>query len=105
MSDTSEVRTVRVDLGQRAYDIKVGGGLLEQAGEHIAPLLRRPFAVIVTDENVAARHLDTLKRALALKNIGCEAVVLPAGEKLKSYAGFEQICEALLALKVERRDH
>jgi len=98
-------KTVRVDLGQRAYDIKVGGGLLEAAGEHIAPLLRRPFAVIVTDQNVAATHLDTLKRALALKNIGCEAIVLPPGEKQKSYAGFEHLCEALLALKIERRDH
>jgi 3-dehydroquinate synthase len=98
-------QTVRVDLDDRGYDIRVGGGLLERAGEHIAPLLRRPFAVIVTDQHVAARHLDTLKRALALKNIGCEAVILPPGEKQKSYAGFEQLCEALLALKIERRDH
>lgn len=98
-------KIVRVDLGQRAYDIKVGGGLLEQAGEHIAPLLRRPFAVVVTDSNVAATHLDTLKRALALKNIGCEAIILPPGESQKSYAGFERLCEALLALKIERRDH
>ncbi|PJI38672.1 3-dehydroquinate synthase [Ferrovibrio sp.] len=98
-------KTVRVDLGQRAYDIQVGGGLLERAGEHIAPLLRRPFAVIVTDQNVAATHLDTLRRALALKNIGCEVVILPPGEAQKSYAGFEHLCEALLALKIERRDH
>lgn len=98
-------QTVRVALGDRAYDIQVGGGLLERAGEHIAPLLRRPFAVIVTDEHVAKHHLDTLKRALALKNIGCETVILPPGEKQKSYAGFENLCESLLALKVERRDH
>lgn len=98
-------QTVRVDLDNRGYNIQVGGGLLERAGEHIAPLLRRPFAVIVTDQHVAAQHLDTLKRALALKNIGCEAVILPPGEKQKSYAGFEQLCEALLALKIERRDH
>lgn len=99
------IRKVRVALDDRAYDILVGGGLLARAGEFIEPLLRRPFAVIVTDENVADRHLGTLKRALAQKNIGCEAVILPAGESQKSYAGFEQLCEALLALKVERRDH
>lgn len=101
----SDVKTVRVALDERAYDIQVGGGLLERAGDHIAPLLRRPFAVIVTDEHVAKHHLDTLKRALALKNIGCEVVILPPGEKQKSYAGFEHLCESLLALKVERRDH
>ena len=96
---------VRVALGDRAYDIIAGGGLLPQAGSHIAPLLRRRFAVIVTDENVAARHLGTLQRALAQQNIGCEAVILAAGETQKSYAGFERLCEALLALKVERGDH
>src|SRR3546814_8771953 len=69
------------------------------------PLLHRRFAVIVTGENVAARHLDALERALALQNIGCEAVILPPGESQKSYAGFEKLSEALLALKVERRDH
>ncbi|HLT77141.1 MAG TPA: 3-dehydroquinate synthase [Ferrovibrio sp.] len=96
---------VRVALGERAYDILVGGGLLDRAGEHIAPLLRRSFAVIVTDENVAARHLEPLKRALAQQGIGSEAIILPPGEAQKSYAGFEHLCEALLALKVERRDH
>src|SRR3546814_15969933 len=49
--------------------------------------------------------LDALKRALALQNIGCEAVILPPGESQTSYAGFEKLSEALLALKVERRDH
>lgn len=72
-------QNVRVALGDRAYDILVGGDLLARAGEHIAPLLRRPFAVIVTDEHVARHHLEPLKRALALKNIGCETVILPAG--------------------------
>lgn len=96
---------VRVALDDRAYDIHVGGGLLPRAGEFIAPLLHRRFAVIVTDETVAVTHLETLKRALALQNIGCEAVILPPGESQKSYAGFERLCEALLALKVERRDH
>lgn len=96
---------VRVALGERAYDILVGGGLLDRAGEHIAPLLRRSFAVIITDENVAARHLEPLKRALAQQGIGSEAILLPPGEAQKSYAGFERLCEALLALKVERRDH
>src|SRR3546814_11768354 len=85
--------------------ILVGGGRLAQAGSHIAPLLRRRFAVIVTDENVAAQHLEALKRSLALQNIGSEAVILAPGEAQKSYAGFEQLCEALLALKVERGDH
>lgn len=98
-------RTVRVALGERGYDIRVGSGLLRQAGSLIAPLLRRPFAVIVTDVHVAGRHLETLQAALAAAGIRSETVVLEPGEGQKSYAGFERLCEALLALKVERRDH
>ncbi|MGY8958237.1 MAG: 3-dehydroquinate synthase, partial [Alphaproteobacteria bacterium] len=56
--------TVTVDLGDRSYDIVVGDGVLAQAGALIAPVLRLPKTIIVTDEHVAARHLETLQRSL-----------------------------------------
>jgi 3-dehydroquinate synthase len=33
------MRTVPVGLESRAYDVLIGGGLLDRAGELIAPLL------------------------------------------------------------------
>ena len=48
---------VTVGLGERAYDILVGPGLIAEAGAHVAPLLARPRIVAVTDETVAALHL------------------------------------------------
>lgn len=39
---TLQTATVRVDLGSRAYDVRVGAGLLARAGDEIAPLLSRP---------------------------------------------------------------
>ena len=39
------VETVRVELGDRSYDILVGAGLIEGAGPLIAPRLRRPRAI------------------------------------------------------------
>ena len=53
-----------VALGARAYDILVGEGLLAAAGRHVAPLLKRPRAVVVTDETVARLHLPTLVAGL-----------------------------------------
>ena len=32
--------TITVGLGERAYDIHVGGGLLKRAGELLAPLAK-----------------------------------------------------------------
>ncbi len=31
--------TICVELGERAYDVLVGGGLFERAGEFVSPLL------------------------------------------------------------------
>ena len=35
-----------VPLGARAYDIRIGAGLLARAGAEIAPLLRRPRVAV-----------------------------------------------------------
>ncbi|RWR35268.1 3-dehydroquinate synthase [Sinirhodobacter populi] len=93
---------VRVELGERAYDVRIGSGLIAQAGAEIAPLLRRPRVAIITDETVARLHLEELRAGLG----GIEAVslALPAGEGTKSWPHLEQACEWLLAQKVERKD-
>lgn len=98
------METVHVGLGERAYDIHIGPGLLSQAGELIAPLLKRPQVCVVTDENVARLHLESLRSGLASSGIHMEALVLPAGEGTKSWPHFERTVEWLLAEKVERRD-
>lgn len=96
--------TVPVSLGDRSYDIHIGEGLLAKAGDIVAPFLKRPLTAIVTDENVAAAHLATLERALAAKGIRSTAIVLPPGEKTKSYQHLAELCDKLLAAGIERRD-
>lgn len=46
-------QTLRVELGDRSYDIVVGVGLLREAGVLMTPILRRKRVFIVTDETVA----------------------------------------------------
>jgi len=96
--------TVHVDLGDRAYDVLIGPGLLDQAGELIAPLLTRPRVAIVTDENVGALHLETLCNGLKSHGISSESLTLPAGEATKSWPHLERTVEWLLDQKIERND-
>jgi len=96
--------SVSVSLGTRAYDIRIGENLLQEAGRYVAPLLNRPFTAIVTDENVARHHLKTLEASLDTAGIKSVAVILPAGEKTKSFTALADLCEQLLAAGVERRD-
>ena len=96
--------TVHVPLGDRAYDVVIGPGLLAEAGALIAPKLPRPKVAVVTEERVAALHLEALRAGLAAEGIGMEALVLPAGEATKSWTQLQRVTEWLLGQKVERSD-
>lgn len=98
------VEQLRVELGDRSYNIRIGEGLIERAGAEIAPLLVRPRVAVVTDENVAALHLETLRTGLAAQGIEMVSLVLPAGEATKAWPQFSRTVEWLLENKVERRD-
>ena len=96
--------SVHVPLGARAYDIRIGAGLLGRAGAEIAPLLARPRVAILTEERVAGLHLPALEAALAAEGIDHVALALPPGEATKGWAQLERAVEWLLAERVERRD-
>lgn len=95
---------VHVPLGTRAYDIRIGGGLIARAGAMISPLLHRPRVAVLTDENVAALHLEALRAGLAADGIDMVALTLPAGEATKGWPQFSRAVEWLLEQKIERRD-
>lgn len=93
---------VRVELGARAYEVRIGQGLIARAGAEIAPMLRRKRVAAITDETVSALHLNALRAGLG--DIEMVHLALPAGEATKSWPHFERACEWLLAEKVERKD-
>jgi 3-dehydroquinate synthase len=97
-------QTVHVPLGTRSYDVQIGPGLLADAGGWIAPFLARRQVVVITDENVAAIHLETLRDGLAAAGIKMQSLVLPAGESTKGWPQFERTLDWLLDQKVERND-
>jgi 3-dehydroquinate synthase len=100
-----DFQTVHVPLGDRAYDVRIGEGLISRAGAHIAPLLGQKKRVcVITETNVAARHLDALRTGLATAGISMEALILPQGESTKCWAELTKSVEWLLAQKVERND-
>lgn len=98
------IETVSVPLPGREYNIRVGQGLIASAGSEIAPLLRRKKVAVVTDENVGAIHLETLRAGLEAEGISMTALTLPAGEGTKSWPHFTRTVEWLLSEQVERRD-
>lgn len=92
---------VSVALGSRSYTIHIGDGLLARGGELLAPLSRGAVPV-VTDENVAALHLESFLATLRGSGIDARPVVLPPGEATKSFEWLEKLCRELLRRGVER---
>ena len=100
----SEPVRIEVGLGARAYDILIGPGLLERAGEEIAARLPGARVAIVTDENVAAAQLPALQAGLDRAGVASAVVTLPPGEKTKSFSHLQEVVDGVLAAKLERRD-
>jgi 3-dehydroquinate synthase len=95
---------VNVALGTRSYDIVIGRGLLASLGARIAALRPGAKVVIVTDDNVARYHLDPAEAALRQAGVASSRIIVSPGEASKSYRVFEQVCEAVIASRIERGD-
>ena len=81
-----EPTVVTVDLGPRSYDILIGRDVLEHAGAEIARRMPGRRVAVVTDENVARFHLNTLSASLRAAGIDFTTITVPPGEKSKSFA-------------------
>ena len=95
---------VKVDLGERSYDIKIGKGVLSHVGEAIEKASAGARCVIVTDTNVNAAHGDALRKHLDEAGIDHSTIEVNPGEKSKSWPVFQQVVDDILATKLERSD-
>ena len=91
-------RRLPVALGERAYEIQIGRGLLAQAESWAILAGRR--RVLVTDRNVAALHLPTVKTVLGLSDEDC--LIVESGEPVKSWDTAEQVLDWMLSKRLAR---
>jgi 3-dehydroquinate synthase len=94
------VSRVTVGLGERSYEIAIEAGLLDRAGEALAPYARGGRLVVVSDDGVWAAQGARLERS----GLELETLIVPAGEASKCWRRLEEVTERLLALDVERGD-
>jgi 3-dehydroquinate synthase len=103
-SPSAARKTVRVNLGDRSYDILIGPGLIATAAGEIAGRLKGRRMAVITDEHVAPLYLEPLMESLKAQGITAVSLVLPAGEKTKSFEHLIPVCEAILGARIERND-
>lgn len=93
-----------VPLGDRAYAIHIGRGIVARCAGAVAALSPGGRAALVADANVDALHGEAVAGPLERAGIGVARIRVPAGEGAKSWAGLVDLCEAILAARIERGD-
>jgi 3-dehydroquinate synthase len=94
--------TIRVELGDRSYDVIVGPRSLEELAKRVAAAAER--VAVIADERVARAHGGPVCEALAAPGTQVQLLDVPTGEDAKQLAVVERVCRALAALGWERGD-
>lgn len=94
--------TVNVDLGDRAYPIHIGDGLIGRT-ELFAPHIKGASVTIVTNTTVDPLYGDALRAALVPLGKQVETVVLPDGEAYKHWETLNLIFDGLLGSRADRK--
>lgn len=93
--------TLNVGLGERAYPIHIGAGVLEQLPEVLAGA--RPTRVLVVTNTTVGPLYGAAVQALGAAVAPTALVALPDGEQYKDWPGIAAVLEALVALGADRR--
>jgi len=94
---------IRVDLGERGYEVVVHDGLLDRVGEFLAPFKLGPETVVVTNP-VVKRHYGTrVVRSLRAVGLNPTVLALPDGERTKSLRRVAWVLNELLRRRYERK--
>jgi 3-dehydroquinate synthase len=98
------MRTIRVGLGDRAYDILIKNGMFMAIG---ADLKQRAIAkryVVVADSQVAELFGGTLMVSLAEAGVPAEIITFPRGEESKHLATVAELASKLAQMGLDRKD-
>lgn len=91
-------KAIRLDLGDRSYDVQVGSGTLDQIGDFVASLGSVRQVAVISDSNVAP--LYGVRAVESIKHSGLEATLIefPAGEANKTMATFSHLLDSTFAI-------
>ena len=97
------MQTVKVDLGQRSYNIFVGEGILSTAGDLIKRAEIKGKVAVVSNPTVAQLYLDPVHDALQSSGFEVVPVLIPDGEEYKTLSTLSMIFDRLISEKFERQ--
>jgi 3-dehydroquinate synthase len=95
--------SVRVNLQDRSYEIRIGTGNLAFAGGFFNDRGTVKRAIIVTDVRVAPFHAQPVTDSLTAAGMSVDTLVVESGESTKSILEADRLWNKLLDLGADRR--
>ena len=95
-----DVRTLRVELGDRSYPIHIGPALLSRHPELLFDAVRGSQALVLSDANVAPLYLSFVRPGLSARSSA--ELVIPPGEREKTLDRFAEVMHAFAGMRASR---
>ena len=96
-----QVKTIKVNLGERSYPIWIDNGLLRRISELLDPRTGHQW-VIVTQTTVRNLYAHKLTEVLKSAGLDVSTIIIPEGEEAKTLSEVESIYKQLLELNCDR---
>ena len=97
------MQRVKVELGDRSYDILIGRDLLSDVGTRCRKLGLGARCAIITDSNVARHYGKETQQTLEAAGFQTTIITIPAGEKSKSLKYVGECYDIMAAHRIERK--
>ena len=98
------MRTIRVGLGERAYDILIENGMLAKIGTDLKQRAIAKRYVVVADSHVAELLGGKLMASLAAAGVSAEIITFPRGEASKHLTTVAELASKLAQMGLDRKD-
>ena len=98
------MQTLRVNIPNREYDIKIEKGLMDRCGEEMIQIFKPCRIAVITDSNVDPIYGERLLNSLTNSGFEPFLVTVPAGESSKSMEMLQFLYGELLQNGITRSD-
>ena len=92
-------RTVRIELGDRSYDVRIAGGLLEALGAAAAAMENVRQAAVICDFNVKPLYESQTIQSLKAAGVSATPINFDSGEDNKNLKTFAKLMDGLFDIK------
>jgi len=103
MNEPTVMDTVRVELGERSYDIEIGAGILRTIGPKMKALGLGGKTGVITNDTVGPLYGAVVMDSLRDAGFDPVLLVIPDGEEYKSLPWASHLYDRLLSMRFDRK--